>query len=282
MGEDAACDGLARPLRVVFLDVDQADATLVLTPSGRRLLVDAAGGRGPSPTVGPRVVAPALWAAGVRRLDYLVLTHGHPDHVGGAATVLSDFRPREVWEGVPVSSSAVLAGLRAVARTHDVAWRTVQTGDALSLGAVRVEVKHPPRPDWERPTVRNDDSVVLDIRYGDVSVVLPGDIGNEAERVVLDTITPAAIRVLKVPHHGSRTSSSPAFVDALASQVVVVSAGGANPFGHPAPEVVRRYEDDGATVLSTARHGAVTLCTDGREIRVETVADATVLRLRRP
>ncbi len=267
-----ACPGEAS-VRALFLDVDQADATLVQFPTGESLLVDAAGVPWGVSAVGERVVAPVLWRAGVRRLDYLALTHGDLDHVGGAEAVLRDFRPREVWEGVPVPGSGLLRRLRARALEGGSAWRTRQAGETLYIGGVQIIVWHPPAPEWERQRVRNDDSLVLEIRHGEVSFVLPGDIGAEVEAGLAGLLPPAARRVLKVPHHGSRTSSSPALVAALDPELAIVSAGRANRFGHPAPEVVRRYEAAGAVVLETGRVGAIEICSDGENIRARAVGD---------
>ena len=258
---------------MLFLDVDQADSTLVQFPAGPSLLVDAAGAAWGGASIGERVVAPALWRAGVRRLDYLALTHGHPDHAGGAEAVLRDFRPREVWEGAPAPNSDLLRRVKATARGVGAAWRTLQAGDALRIGDVQVIAWHPPAPDWERQRVRNDDSLVFEIRHGDVSFVLPGDIGAEVEARLAAVMPPSPRRVLKVPHHGSRMSSSEAFLAALDPAVAVVSAGRDNRFGHPDPAVVRRYETSGALVLRTGRVGAVEVCSDGRRIRVRTAAD---------
>ena len=256
--------GGARPLRVDFLDVGQADATLVRFPDGRSLLVDAAGQVRGRSDIGGRVVVPAVWALGVRRIDYLAITHGHPDHVGGAGAVLRDLRPRAVWEGIPVPASLPLAELREGARAAGAAWRLLGRGDVLSIGGVRVTVAHPPPADWERPRVRNDDSLVLELRYGDVSVVLPGDVGAEVEEEIAAVMEPARWRVVKAPHHGSRTSSSAAFVTALRPALAVMSAGRDNGFGHPHPDVVARYDAAGAVVLTTGDEGAVQICTDGR------------------
>ncbi|MDP7690406.1 MAG: DNA internalization-related competence protein ComEC/Rec2 [Vicinamibacterales bacterium] len=257
-------------MRVSFLDVGQADATLVQTPSGRSLLVDAGGSISPRSDIGSRVVAPALWALGVRRLDVAALSHGDPDHIGGLGAVVQDFAPREVWEGVPVPRHRQLDALRLAAANAGAAWRRVTAGDRFDLGGVSIAVVHPPPPDWERVRVRNDDSIVLDVRYGDVAVLLPGDIGQEVEGRVANAIDPVAFRIVKVPHHGSAGSSSPGLVEATEPCVAVISAGQANPFGHPAPEVVRRYRDTGALVLDTGRDGAVTVETDGREVWVRT------------
>ncbi len=266
-GGGRACPDEAA-VRALFIDVDQADSTLVQFPTGESLLVDAAGVPWGTSAVGERVIAPVLWRAGVRRLDYLALTHGHPDHVGGAEAVLRDFRPREVWEGVPVPGSGRLRRLKALALDRGAVWRTLQAGETLRIGDVQVTVWHPPAPEWERQRVRNDDSLVLEIRHGDVSFVLPGDIGAEVESGLARVMPPAARRVLKAPHHGSRTSSSPALLAALDPTVAIVSAGRENRFGHPAPAVVRRYEEAGAVILQTGRDGAIEVCSDGEDIHV--------------
>ncbi len=257
-------------MRVTFLDVGQADATLIQTPDRRSLLVDAGGSIRGTSTVGSRILAPALWALGVRRLDAAVITHADPDHVGGLASVLRDFKPREVWEGVPVPDHLTLQALRRQAEDTGIGWRRVTAGDRVDAGAVALAVIHPPFPDWERVRVRNDDSVVLDVRYGDVAVLLPGDVGSAVEAAIAAALDPAPFRVVKIPHHGSAGSSSPVFVAATAPCLAIVSAGRANPFGHPAPEVVARYREAGAVVIETGRHGAVTVETDGQAVRVST------------
>ena len=258
-------------LRVTFLDVGQGDATVVQLPDRSSLLVDAGGIPGSTFDMGERVVVPALWALGLR-VDWLLVSHGHPDHLGGAAAVLRDLRPREIWEGVPVAGDAPLGELRRLAVATRTAWRTVQSGDRVDVGGLELRVWHPPAPDWERPRVRNDDSVVLEIRWGDVSVLLPGDIGAEVERNLTAGAEPAVLQVVKVPHHGSASSSSARFVEAWRPDVAIVSAGRANRFGHPAPDVVRRYLDSGAAVFNTAEEGAITLVTDGHTIDIRTMS----------
>jgi competence protein ComEC len=255
------------PLRVSFLDVGQGDAALVQFPDGRTLSIDA-GGLAAAFDIGARVVSPAFWALGVRRLDYLSVTHGDVDHIGGAASIFRDFRPREVWEGVPVPPHAPTRALRALADGAGTAWRTLQQSDRVSFGDVDLVVHHPPRPEWERQRVRNDDSEVLEIRYGEVSFVFTGDIGRDVERTLAASFPRAAIRVLKVPHHGSATSSSASFLDALRPDIAVISVGRGNPFGHPAASVLERYRNSGAAVYRTDRDGAVVVETDGTTVRV--------------
>jgi competence protein ComEC len=258
-------------LRVTFLDVGQGDAAIVQFPDGRTLSVDA-GGLASTTTfdLGARVISPAFWALGVRRLDYMSVTHGDVDHIGGAASVLRDFKPFEVWEGVPVPPHAPTRALRALADGAGTVWRTLQPADRMSFGEVELVVHHPPRPEWERQRVRNDDSEVLEIRHGGVSFVFTGDIGTEVERTIAASFVRAPIRILKVPHHGSATSSSRAFLDALKPDIAVISAGRGNPFGHPVPSVLERYRNIGAATYRTDQDGAVTVETDGTTVRVAT------------
>jgi competence protein ComEC len=257
-------------LRVVFLDVGQGDATLVTLPDGRALLVDAAGLPGASFDVATRIVAPALRLLGVRRLEELVITHADPDHMGGALSIARAFRPHAIREGVPVPPHAGLRELAAWASAGGAVWRSVQAGHRERLAGVEIRVLHPPLPEWERQRVRNDDSIVLELRLGEVSIVLPGDIGREGERLAGARLAPGSIVVLKAPHHGSATSSTAEFLDALDPAAAVFSAGRNNPFGHPAPAVVSRYLNRGAAIFRTDRDGAVLVETDGREVTVRT------------
>jgi competence protein ComEC len=258
-------------LHVTFIDVGQGDAAFVRFPRGGTLLVDA-GGLSPSSAfdIGDRVVAPVLRDAGVRRLDVVALTHGDPDHIGGAASLIREFRPRDVWEGIPVPRFEPLRALRDEARQLGLEWSTVRAGDRRVMDDVEVVVWHPPAADWERQKVRNDDSIVIELGWRDVSVLLTGDIGKAVEARLTAAIPRSPLRILKVPHHGSLTSSTPEFIRTAAPRVVVVSAGRANHFGHPAPDVLARYREAGAEIFRTDRDGAVTVDSDGHSLDIHT------------
>jgi competence protein ComEC len=144
----------------------------------------------------------------------------------------------------------------------------VQAGDRERFGEVEIRVLHPPIPDWERQRVRNEDSVVLEIRLGRVSIILPGDIGREGERAILPRLEPGRLVILKAPHHGSATSSTQELLDHLRPAAVIFSSGRNNRFGHPHPAVVERYRAIGAATFSTAEDGAVFVETDGRQVEV--------------
>jgi competence protein ComEC len=202
----------------------------------------------------------------VTSLDTLLITHGDPDHVGGAPAVLRDLSPRRIWWGVMVPNHRPTADLRdAAARLH-VPLEPQRAGRDEGGHDFRIRVLNPPAPDWERRRVRNDDSVVLEIVHRDVALLLTGDISADIERAILPRLTHAKTRILKVAHHGSRSSTSAELLAAWRPQFALISAGRGNTFGHPAPEVLQRLESVGATVLRTDLDGEITVETDGHSL----------------
>jgi competence protein ComEC len=257
-------------LRWTIFDVGQGDA-MALQWGGHSLVVDTGGAPfGGGLDIGPRVLAPALWARGMRTVDTLLVTHGDPDHIGGAPSVIDIFSPRRLWLGVPVPTHAPSQELIARASTRGVAPEWRRAGEMVEISDVRIRVLNPPPPDWERQRVRNDDSLVIEVVYRDVALLLTGDISAAVEREIAPHLTFARTRILKVAHHGSRTSSSTELLDRWRPQIAVISCGRGNTFGHPAPEVIDRLESIGARIYRTDRDGEVTIDTDGDRVEVRT------------
>ena len=263
-------------MRLTMLDVGQGEALLLQPPAGQPLLIDT-GGRpfGGGLDLGARVVAPALWARGVRSLAVLLITHGDPDHMGGAAGVLGSMRVGESWLGVRVPRHLAGNELRTELDERRIAVQYLRAGRTMALGGVRLRVLHPPVPDWERQRVRNDDSVVIEATYGDVAFLLLGDVSAEIERALVPQLTPARVRILKVAHHGSKTSTSQELLDGWRPQLALISAGRGNSFGHPAGDVLARLEVAGTRVLRTDHGGELTVETDGRTVGWSTYRDVT-------
>jgi competence protein ComEC len=276
LGPRSGQSPLAGTLRLTMFDVGQGDAILLENDAGT-LLVDTGGA--PFGTggfdIGERVLAPALWARGVHTLDGLLLTHGDPDHIGGAAAVLQDFDVRSLWEGIEVPRHDPSRALRQLAEVSGIPRSARRAGETIQWGSATIRVLHPPEPDWERPRIRNDDSVVLEVVHGDVALLLTGDVSSEIERAIAGRLTPARTRILKVGHHGSRTSTSQELLDAWRPHVALISAGRGNTFGHPTPEVLGRLEATGTLVYRTDLDGQITLETDGHEVSVRTFTGGT-------
>lgn len=258
-------------LRLSMFDVGQAEAMLLTLPSGRSMLVDAAGPPGRF-DLGDRVLVPAIAARGVTRLDAFALTHADLDHAGGAVAVIGDLRPSRILEGIamPREPARNLAIQAALSRGASV--ESLRAGGSIMAGGVLLNVLHPPNPEWERQSVRNDDSLVVDVRFGAISILLMADTGEPVEAAIAARLTHARVRILKVGHHGSRTSTSQALIDAVRPHAALISAGRGNMYGHPSPVVLARLARSGTPVFRTDQDGQVDLVTDGRTLRIDTHA----------
>src|SRR5262249_14482621 len=236
---------------VTFLDVGQGDAAVVETP-GATWLVDA-GGRlygDAAPDPGERAVWPFLRARRIRRIDVAVVSHPHPDHYGGLAAVAAHVPIGELWvngEEGDAAYRALLARLEASGTrvVRPAPWAARAGGDA------RLVVVGPDAPDPLRGA--NDNSLVVAVELAGRRVLLPGDLEAAGEA----SVAVGAADVVKAPHHGSRTSSTPGFIDTTRPAAVVVSCGRRNRFGFPAPEVVERWRAAGAAVHRTDVAGQV-------------------------
>jgi len=250
-------------LAIAFLDVGQGDAIVLRSPSGRFLAVDAGLGR-EGFDQGERIVAPFLWWQRARRLDGFLLSHAHPDHAGGAPFLMGAFDPARAWEGPAPRDDAGYREYEEGVRSEGVTRVGVARGAAWSWDGVELEVWGPPGPSRAPRRTRNDDSVVLVARFGEVCAVFTGDIESAAEGASSWPSCP----ILKVPHHGSKTSTSPDLLRAVRPRIAVISAGIRNRFGHPHPDVLARLRQAGVTVLRTDRDGTLQIFTDGRRIWV--------------
>jgi competence protein ComEC len=248
-------------LTVHFFDVGQGDGALIQTPDGANVLVDG----GPEPDE----VATDLAALGVKRLDVVVATHAHADHVIGLPAVLARFPAGLVLEpGCPVEGAPYQADLdRAIADEH-VPVEYPRVGDVYSVGALRLDVLSPDRC-WEGTNSDpNNDSIVLLVTYRDDTVLMGGEPEVEAQQVMLDEGEPLRAEVFKVPHHGAATSV-PEFFQAVDAQLSVIPVGQPNPYGHPAPETLQALQATGTAIWRTDQHGDITVSFEPRGPTVE-------------
>jgi len=273
-------------LSVTFLDVGQGDAMLIAFPQGSLMLLDS-GGRiafdsregyeeGEDVFVEDRVgvaeaaVMPYLWRRGIKRLDWIAASHGHPDHVEGFAQIVRSFEIGQAVRPAAPSNNLSPDLFDQALRSSGLPARRLKRGDDFVIDGARVEVLSPPIQTEVRPLSENDQSLVLRVSFGNRSFLLTGDIEREAEEMLVASGSDLRADVLKVAHHGSKTSSTAEFLERVKPQHAVISVADPSPFGHPHPEALARLQTTGANIWRTSECGAITISTDGSDLRVET------------
>ena len=274
-------------LHVDFLDVGQGDSALLTMPDGTTLLIDG-GGRPnidwqqtgdfeddesferDTRSIGERVVAEYLWARGLDRVDYVLATHADADHIDGLKDVVRNFRVRgAIVARTPVDDP----GYRRFAATMSqmrVPVERIGAGDTLLFGDVTAQVLWPRASGDQGAPSRNNDSVVLRFNHGENLILFTGDVEKEAELTMLAEGLDLRADVVKVAHHGSKTSSVAAFVEASRPSMAVISVGRFSIFGHPNKDVVERWRNGGARVMTTGEQGTISVVSDGKTLKINT------------
>ncbi len=257
-----------RQLEITFLDVGQGDAALVRFVDGRTMLVDA-GNRSDNFDYGERVLVPYLRHHNIPRLDFVVASHPHNDHIGGLVSLLENVAVGHYIDSGQHYDSWTAKRLRQLIAQKQIHYHAVAAGDSLAgLGGAGALILHPTRAfvdsSGASPQGLNNGSVAFRLTYGDFSLLFTGDIEEETEPALLAWKERLRADVIKVPHHGSRTSSHQSFIQAVDPDLALISVGSFNRFGHPAPEVLERYQSQGALIYRTDMLGAFILRTDGQ------------------
>ncbi len=273
---DSALHEKGRLLEVITLDVGQGDAAIIRFPDGKTMLID--GGiqrsyydekrqREVEYDVGERIIEPYLDAHGIRKLDLVVLTHPDIDHGGGLAYVLQNFKVKRIL-GIPDMQleSQTHQRLRSIAKAQGIPYSFPYKGQFELTSTATLNLLHPidaaSTDLMDRD--KNDDSLVVKLSYGEVDILFTGDIESKAETRLIASRQDLRSEIIKVPHHGSRTSSSARFLDAVQPRYAVFSLGQRNRFQFPHADVVARYQERNCVQLRTDQLGAITLKTDGR------------------
>ncbi|HEV2827236.1 MAG TPA: ComEC/Rec2 family competence protein [Pyrinomonadaceae bacterium] len=276
-------------LRVDFLDVGQGDAALVTFPDNTILLVDGGGRPGPfqrdsqgdeetfeheTRTIGEAVVSEYLWWRGLDHVDYILATHADADHIDGLNDVVRNFHVRAALIARTPEQDEEFVRFAKTLAENNIPTRLVASGDVLRFGEVTAKVLWPVALANANAPSGNNDSVVLRLQYGDRALLLTGDIEMSGENRLLRAGEDLRADVVKVAHHGSRTSSTESLVAATDARFAIVSVGQVSIFGHPNAEVVARWKSSGAQVLTTGNSGTITVLTDGGNLELKTFVPA--------
>ena len=257
-------------ITATFFDVGQGDAALIEFPNGKTMLVDA----GPVEeeyNSAERVIAPYLMREGIKKIDVLLLTHSHADHIGGGPYLLCNLRIGRIVDSMAMTDSEIYQEILYLADSLGVPLRKVRTGDTLNIhSAISVSILHP-NEDFVRqaekdPTKVNDVSIVARLSFGRRAFLLTGDAEKQSEKYMLSLGVPLQSDVLKVGHHGSTTSSTPSFIKAVKPAYAVIPVGKYNRFNLPSDLILRRLELYGAEVIRTDKNGAAVFWTDGNKL----------------
>jgi competence protein ComEC len=258
--------GSGGQLVVSFLDVGQGDCELLQMPTGENVLIDAG-----DTDQGARVVA-LLRARGVDKLDMVIMSHPHADHIGGLDDVLEAFPCRLALDaGVPGYASRTYQKVLRVIGERGVALKLGRKGMTKDYGAVHMEVLAPGEPLLKgTKSDPNNNSIVTRWRFGDVAFLMTGDVEKEGLKPLMANNRDLRAQILKVPHHGSRYTSTSEFLTRVKPEVAVISAGAHNDYHHPHKPTLSRLKAVGARVYVTAEVGTVTIATDGQRYQVTT------------
>lgn len=274
-------------MHVDFLDVGQGDSALLTMPDGTTLLIDG-GGRpnidwqkpGESDdgesferdarSIGERVVSEYLWARGLDRVDYVLATHADADHIDGLNDIVRNFRVRGAIVARTPSDDPGYRRFAETMRQMRVPVEMIGAGDTLRFGGVTAQILWPEASNDERAPSRNNDSLVLRFNYGETFILFTGDVEKEAELAMLARGLDLRSNIVKVAHHGSKTSSVEQFVNASRPALAIISVGRSSTFGHPNKDVVERWRASGAQVMTTGEKGTISVVTDGHNLQVNT------------
>jgi competence protein ComEC len=211
-----------------------------------------------------------LWSRGFQEIDVVALTHAHQDHLGGLTAIVENFRVGSLWIGREVNSPA-MAKLESLATERHIPIEYESPGKAFSMDGVDGQFLWPDLSNvGAAPAAKNNDSLVLRLKYRNRTLLLPSDAEKQAEHAMLAEASGTELRadVLKVGHHGSKNSTSQELLDAVDPKIAIISAGEDSPYGHPSPELLEQLTAAGIRVLRTGRVGAVHIATDGEKLEI--------------
>ncbi|MFW5737107.1 MAG: ComEC/Rec2 family competence protein, partial [Halanaerobium sp.] len=252
----------AQNLKIHFIDVGQGDSILIETAAGENILVDG-GDRADKIAAG---IIDYLQKQKIKKLDYLISTHPHADHIGGLADILDHFEVETVLDSGKIHSSKTYENYLTKIDQKNINFKTPRRGDQFQLGKTKLNFLHPDSP--VEAYDLNNSSLVFLLEYRQQKFLFTGDIEKEVEATLLKENPDLRVNLIKVPHHGSKTSSSKDFVEQLKPETAVIQVGD-NHYGHPAVEIIELYQNQGARVYRNDLNGNLVVTADGSDYTVK-------------
>jgi len=269
-------DLFKKNLTITFIDVGHGDSILIEFPKGKRMLIDGGGLHEDRFDIGKNVIAPFLWKKKIRRIDTLVLTHPDPDHLKGLNFLASHFSIGQFWDNGYQTDSEPYSQLKKTLIKKEINWLSMnemtppQMTNGVEVSILNPQVKSSSYARHSNPSFLNNQSVVMKLQLKNIGILLTGDIEKEAEYRMLKEGYPLKADILKIPHHGSSSSSSTIFINKVKPTYAILSVGERNIGRLPHPEVLKRYLQLGSKIFRTDRHGAITIITNGEKIEIKT------------
>ena len=249
-------------LTVYFIDVGQGDCTLIILPDKKNILVDAG-----SLSEGPKITE-YLKLLGIKQINHLILTHPHDDHIGGIFSIVSEFKINNFYDnGFSNFDSTIYVDYLSLVRGNLTKYNVLQAGESLIFDSVKIKVLNPRLPLTGN---LNEDSIVLKLVFGNLNILLSGDLGDLGEKQLLASGTELRSQILKVGHHGDKTSSSHDFLEKVKPEAAIISVSNINEYGQPHKETLNRLNNAGTIVYRTDKSGNIVLKTDGKTYSIQT------------
>lgn len=262
---------IPKEFTISFIDVGQGDSMLISTPRGKRILVDGGGTRDSENfDVGRQTLIPYLLNKGITKLDYIVISHFDSDHATGVAQILGKIDVSSIILTRQLEENDIYRHILSIAKEKKIKLIYVKEGDVLKIGGIKISIIHPENKLMINNPMNNN-SIVCKVEYNSFSMLLTGDIEMEAEELILRKNINLKADVLKVAHHGSKTSTTGEFLKAINPKVALIGVGKNNNFGHPSNEVIQRLKENGTRIYRTDENGEISITVNkkGRIIKIQ-------------
>lgn len=257
-------------LKIYFIDVGQGDSMLVRTVRGKNILIDGGGSKDPDYDIGEKILVPYLLDRRIKTLDYVIISHFDEDHATGVAQILGKIDVSSIILTRQLEENDIYRHILSIAKEKKIKLIYVKEGDVLKIGGIKISIIHPENKLMINNPMNNN-SIVCKVEYNSFSMLLTGDIEMEAEELILRKNINLKADVLKVAHHGSKTSTTGEFLKAINPKVALIGVGKNNNFGHPSNEVIQRLKENGTRIYRTDENGEISITVNkkGRIIKIQ-------------